>query len=83
MRSGVTYEPSYVHVYCYHHSVTKIHLQSNRGEFAMCGAGFATATVSLTESPDAATCKNCLRVNRTLERDRRLREVARQALHTP
>ena len=35
----------------------RVHLQSNRGAFAMCGAGFATATVSLTEDPAEATCK--------------------------
>ena len=61
----------------------KIHLESNRGAFAMCGSGFASATVSLTDDPAKATCKNCLRVNRGLERDRRLGEVATRALHTP
>ena len=59
-------------------SERKIHVHSNRGDFAMCGAGAPSPTVVITTFAVDATCKNCLKINRSLEQDRRRREMARE-----
>lgn len=58
-----------------------VHKRSNRGDFAQCGVGFASPTVFITDDPEAVSCGNCRRVQRTIERDRRARELARQSLY--
>ena len=41
----------------------------------------STATVVIADDPETVTCGNCRRVQRTIERDRRVRELAMQSLH--
>ena len=62
-------------------SLRPVHMRSNRGDFAMCGVGFASPTVTITDDAEAATCGNCRRIQRAIERDRRAREMARESLY--
>lgn len=59
----------------------KVHKRSNRGDFAVCGAGAPSATVLVTDDGEEVTCKNCARVWRTIERDRRSQAMARESLY--
>jgi len=59
----------------------KVHKRSNRGDFAVCGAGAPSTTVLVTDDGEEVTCKNCARVGLAIERDRAAREMARESLY--
>jgi hypothetical protein len=49
--------------------------------FTKCGNGGPGSGVEVTDDPAGATCKNCLRVQRGIDRDREAAELARQSLY--
>ena len=52
-----------------------VHIRSlGGGNNAICGRGGVTFSAPVTDEPDEATCKNCLKVYGAIERDRALRE---------
>jgi hypothetical protein len=60
----------------------RVHLRSvNGGNNTKCGNGGISFKPPITDDPAEATCKNCLKVQHGINRDREMRALATRSLY--